>query len=120
MPAGFQSWIVPCPSRQSDRRAALASTPPASLGGYPVLNVVDYRLHGETRPFWLPTTPLVEFDLGQGRRALLRPSGTEPKLKIYVDLCEDPPALADMESAEAALRKRADTVALELAHDLGL
>jgi phosphomannomutase len=97
-----------------------ATTPPTSLGGYSVVKVVDYRQGGDERPFWLPTTPLVEFDLGNGCRALLRPSGTEPKLKIYVDLCEDPPTPAEMESAEAALRQKADTVALELTEYLGL
>jgi phosphomannomutase len=67
----------------SDRmRAAvdrLASAPPASLAGVPVSGVEDLRL-GERLP---PSEGVVL--RGDGVRLIVRPSGTEPKLKCYAE-----------------------------------
>lgn len=68
----------------------LASSPPSSLGPYPVHGVTDYREGARDRPPWLSAQDLVELDLGESGRVLARPSGTEPKLKIYVDLAGEP------------------------------
>ncbi len=59
---------------------------PGELGGSTVTSSVDYRKGGEQRPRWLPDTSLIALGLEGGSRVLVRPSGTEPKLKIYVDL----------------------------------
>ena len=67
----------------------LGADHPASLGGLPVEAVTDYRTGGEKRPFWLPDTPLFAFALEGGSRVLVRPSGTEPKLKVYADVRGD-------------------------------
>ncbi|HAX82359.1 MAG TPA: 5-formyltetrahydrofolate cyclo-ligase, partial [Actinobacteria bacterium] len=64
----------------------LAGAPPRELGGVPVAAVTDYAIGAEARPPWLPATSLVELRLADGARAQARPSGTEPKLKIYVDV----------------------------------
>lgn len=64
----------------------LAATPPTDLVGHPVAQVVDYRTGAGERPRWLGHTDLIELDLGDAGRACIRPSGTEPKLKVYVDL----------------------------------
>ena len=48
----------------------------------------DFRSGGSDRPAWLGEQALVELSFGDRGRALVRPSGTEPKLKIYVDLSE--------------------------------
>jgi phosphomannomutase len=65
-----------------------------SLG---VVRVSDFwrseREDLETRtiaPIDLPQTPLLIFDLSGGRVVKLRPSGTEPKLKIYLEVREAP------------------------------
>lgn len=68
----------------------LAAHPPESVGGHRVEAVTDYRRGSETRPPWLGEQALVELDLGDLGRVLVRPSGTEPKLKVYVDLTGDP------------------------------
>lgn len=86
---------------------------PASLAGTPIARVVDYRKGEEERPRWLPNTSLLGLDLEGGGRVLVRPSGTESKLKIYVDLPGEP------EEGDDALRQRADGVAAGMAAFLG-
>ncbi len=68
---------------------ALATNPPRVVDEIEVESVVDYRLNAATRPFWLGAQDLIELSLGKRGRILVRPSGTEPKLKIYVDLTEE-------------------------------
>ncbi len=59
---------------------------PGELGSRRVERVVDHRVADDEAPPWRPTTPLVVWHLVGGGRILVRPSGTEPKLKVYVDL----------------------------------
>ncbi len=66
--------------------AALAADPPTSVEGYDVDTVTDFSIGADERPPWLGAQALVELSLGDVGRILVRPSGTEPKLKIYVDL----------------------------------
>jgi phosphomannomutase len=62
------------------------SAPPPQLGARRVNSAIDYASGAERRPRWLSATSLVALNLDGGGRVLVRPSGTEPKLKIYVDL----------------------------------
>ena len=71
------------------------------------------------RPRWLGAQALVEFHLEGGGRVLARPSGTEPKLKIYVDLKGDIDVGDDVDQAEAALLEQATACAADLAGFLG-
>ncbi len=61
--------------------ARLRADPPAMLGGAPVTTVVDLS-HG-----WddLPPTEGLVYDTAAGDRVVVRPSGTEPKLKCYLE-----------------------------------
>lgn len=84
---------------------ALRSSGPTSLAGYPVTGKIDY-LSGAPMPVaggasrqTLPPADVLEWRLSGGSRVLLRPSGTEPKLKAYV-FAQGPTA----DSAEALLR----------------
>ena len=97
--------------------ASLAEAKPESLGGLEVTATVDYREGADDRPRYLAETPLVEFVLGGHGRALARPSGTEPKLKIYVDLRDD--AGEDWQATEQRLAAAADVVAMDLVAFLG-
>ncbi len=98
----------------------IADSPPESVGGITVAGMTDYRVGAEERPRYMAATPLVELDLGDRGRALVRPSGTEPKLKIYVDLvAERDPALS-AEEQETQLVAEADEVAAAIADGLGL
>ncbi|RPI21705.1 MAG: phospho-sugar mutase, partial [Actinobacteria bacterium] len=99
---------------------AIAAGPPVALDGHPVVAGRDFRVDAHDRPPWLGATPLIELDLGEAGRALIRPSGTEPKLKIYVDASGPFAAGDDWFGAEAALRAAAGRIADEVVAHLGL
>ena len=68
---------------------ALRSAPPTDLAGQRVVRIRDVLLgesldviSGAKEPIELPTSNVLAFDLETGSRVLVRPSGTEPKLKI--------------------------------------
>ena len=67
--------------------AAWRSDPPRRIGGLDVTGVVD--LAGGTAE--LPPTDTLVIRLGGRARVVLRPSGTEPKLKVYFEVASNPP-----------------------------
>ena len=93
--------------------------PPAQVMSTPVTAVCDFRSGGEQRPRWLGNTSLVELALGERGRILVRPSGTEPKLKIYIDLSRMLPAGADVWPAEGELQEEASAYGEALVKELG-
>ncbi|MEU4294323.1 phospho-sugar mutase [Kribbella sp. NPDC026596] len=60
----------------------LRSTPPTSLGSHTVERVDDLSEGTET----LPPTDGLRYTLSEGARVVVRPSGTEPKLKCYLEV----------------------------------
>ncbi len=65
------------------RMAMLLQEPPTELGGLAVENVLDYNKGIDG----LPKADILAFDLKGGTRIYIRPSGTEPKVKLYVMAC---------------------------------
>ena len=63
----------------------LRATPPAILGGLAVERVEDLSL-GSAQ---LPPTDALRYSLAQGGRVIVRPSGTEPKIKCYLEVVVD-------------------------------
>ncbi len=98
----------------------LAEVPPGELGGIPVIRLVDYRKGAEDRPRWLGAASLIRLDLADGTRLLVRPSGTEPKLKIYVDARAPVPEGADLSTIEGDFSRRAESLATDLVGTLGI
>lgn len=94
---------------------ALRSDPPSRIGDHAVVGVTDFLRGAADRPTYLGATNLIELDFGPGGRILARPSGTEPKLKIYVDLQEPFPESGDWMGAEAALVQSATNTGNDLA-----
>jgi phosphomannomutase len=90
-----------------DAMERICSEPPTRVRGTLVTHIRDFRSGGEQRPRWLGNTSLVELSLGESGRILVRPSGTEPKLKIYIDLSRALPAGADVWQAERELQEEA-------------
>jgi len=93
---------------------ALRSGHPASLAGVDVVGTTDFSKNADKRPRYLGATNLIEFDLGPSGRVLARPSGTEPKLKIYVDLSAAFPKSGDWIGAEHLLAEHAEAVGAAL------
>ncbi|MGZ6745300.1 MAG: phospho-sugar mutase [Nocardioides sp.] len=60
----------------------LRSTPPTSLGGLAVVGVDDLAAGSAA----LPPTEGLRYRLAEGARVVVRPSGTEPKLKCYLEV----------------------------------
>ncbi len=83
--------------------ADLRKEPPTEIAGSKVEAVVDYA----TGVNGLPTANVVEFDLEGGNKAIVRPSGTEPKIKLYIFASGKDAAEADalLESIEEDGRK---------------
>lgn len=67
----------------SARIAASLDALGGRIGGQAVVRKCDYRVAAEQGPRWRGVAPLVELELEQGQRLFVRPSGTEPKLKLY-------------------------------------
>jgi phosphomannomutase len=59
----------------------LRDSPPADLGGVPVIRIDDLAA-GSDR---LPPTDGLRYFLADESRVIVRPSGTEPKLKVYLE-----------------------------------
>ena len=69
---------------------SLRDNQPAAIGGLKVLSVSDYQTSvttdkqtGATTAITLPKSNVLVFDLEQGAKVVIRPSGTEPKIKCY-------------------------------------
>ena len=70
---------------------ALRAEAPSEIAGAKVETVVDYA----TCVNGLPAADVIEFDLEGGNKAIVRPSGTEPKIKLYIFAKGEDAAAAD-------------------------
>lgn len=98
----------------------LASAPPSVLASRAVTVVRDLQTPAPDAPSWRGSALLVELVLAGGGRVFVRPSGTEPKLKMYVDLQVPLAADALITEAETSAIADAQAVARALSGALGL
>ncbi|GEK80716.1 phospho-sugar mutase [Agrococcus baldri] len=87
--------------------AALRAQPPSELAGAAVLAADDLALpeHGAIGD-------ILRFTLDDGSRVMVRPSGTEPKVKVYIDATStDGPPAARIRAARARVAAIAEAVA---------
>jgi len=91
-------------SRIGEIMAALRATPPSHLGEVRVAQIDDLRdgFGG------LPPSDVLRILLEDGSRVMVRPSGTEPKLKIYIDASSDQ---GDLEERRATATSRVAALA---------
>ena len=94
------------PERMASLMAELRQSPPETLAGVPVIRVRDYRDGTVTVPALGPVgyteisgSNVLYFELENDTSFIIRPSGTEPKIKIYI--------LAQDKVAEACQKKAA-------------
>ena len=83
--------------------AGLRENPPAAIGEYKVTEVIDYKNTAQTG---LPASNVLLYKLEGGASVIIRPSGTEPKIKAYYttlgkDIAE---AQAQKDALAAALK----------------
>ena len=69
----------------------LRANAPQSIAGCKVVSVADYDTHvatdlltGATEKIDLPKSNVLSYTTEGGHCAIVRPSGTEPKIKIYI------------------------------------
>ena len=69
---------------------SLRDNRPTAIGGLTVTSVSDYQTRettdiatGSKTPITLPKSNVLVFNLEQGAKVVIRPSGTEPKIKVY-------------------------------------
>ena len=77
-------------TRIGEIMASLRSSTPTELGGVAVTATTDF-LDGVEG---FPPSDILRFDLDGGARVIVRPSGTEPKVKVYIDTVAESPAAA--------------------------
>ena len=119
----FVSRTVPITMPGADGAARIRSimskvreNPPARVGSFAVVSVLDLERgtrseHGKiVEKLTTPPSDVIALGLDGGHRIMLRPSGTEPKIKFYFDLCI---AIANGESLTDA-RTRGDAMAESL------
>lgn len=101
----------------------LRGAPPATLAGSHVVSVVDLAAGTDDDRGGLPPTDGVRLLAADDTRVVVRPSGTEPKVKAYLEVVVPVPGGADDEAVTAARREaraRLDAVADDVRRALGL
>lgn len=96
--------------------------PPKTLAGSPVVCIKDYSdlncrnlKTGDIEKLDFPTTSnVLQFFTEAGDKVSVRPSGTEPKIKFYVEVREDMPSKDKYEETVAAAEKHIDRVLEDL------
>lgn len=91
---------------------SLRANPPKEIAGLKVETFLDYKTGkslntatGEESEITLPKSNVISFKLPEGCGVIVRPSGTEPKIKIYI-------------TSRAATNEQAKALADELAADI--
>ncbi|MDE6149654.1 MAG: phospho-sugar mutase [Ruminococcus sp.] len=76
--------------RMKELMSMLRTDTPKEIGGLKVVSFADYIASeetciesGEKTPITLPKSDVLAFNLEQGASVIIRPSGTEPKIKAY-------------------------------------
>ena len=77
--------------KMADLMAGLRAEPPAELSGVKVLQRKDYKdgsvvdaTTGERSSMELSGSNVLRYELADGTSVIVRPSGTEPKVKVYI------------------------------------
>jgi phosphomannomutase len=97
----------------------LRADPPRSLGGLAVLEVDDLGEGSDG----LPPTEGLRYRLADGAKVVVRPSGTEPKLKCYLEVVvpvEEGTGVAGVGAARISAAGRLDAIRTDVAAATGL
>jgi phosphoglucomutase len=100
----------------------MRANPKTAFCGVPVARVFDYKLltiqerdgnqfKATQQKIELPPSDVLQFELEDGSRISMRPSGTEPKIKFYVSVCTKG---SDVETAHAETLRRIELLNTEI------
>jgi len=82
----------------------LRKNPPKTIGNIPVIKIEDYL-----KPTLLPKSDVLRFWLKDHSKLVIRPSGTEPKVKIYAEVRQEVQDLdKDILACDGRLKKITD------------
>lgn len=80
--------------KMADMMEDLRKTPPKNIAGFDVVKTSDYKvsiskdlLTGEETEIKLPKSNVLSYVLSDNSKVIVRPSGTEPKIKVYITAC---------------------------------
>lgn len=98
------------------------NNPPAEIAGSKVKLVKDYQdlkmknlVTGATTDLEMPVTSnVLQFFTEDGTKISVRPSGTEPKIKFYIEVRGEMKSRADFDAAEAKAAEKIDAVRASL------
>ncbi|MFF9070802.1 phospho-sugar mutase [Streptomyces sp. NPDC014872] len=99
----------------ADAMRRLRERPPAALGGLDIVSAEDLS-RGSAQ---LPPTDGLRYHL-RGARVIVRPSGTEPKLKCYLEVVVPVGSADDLPEARAEAARLLDAIKRDLAVAAGI
>ncbi len=80
--------------KMSEMMTALRENAPKKIGEYDVIKIADYKckvmndlVNGEKTEIKLPSSNVLSYYLSDNSKVIVRPSGTEPKIKAYITSC---------------------------------
>lgn len=114
--ANFQFEGAQGMKKMDEIMSTMRGNPPKEIAGSPVSEVLDYQLSTATSAAGvstidLPKSNVLEYRLENGCTAIVRPSGTEPKIKLYLSL---------VGSGEAEIGARSEAIGSSMKQLLGV
>ena len=92
--------------KMTDIMNSLREKAPESFADTKVVAIADYKesvvkdvLTGDVKEILLPKSNVLSYSLEDNSKVIIRPSGTEPKIKIYITAYDDTRANAEAKSA---------------------
>ena len=108
----------------SEMMERLRNAPPTKIAGVSVVEQRDIHtsiqtnmIEGTTKEISLPKSNVLSFFLEDGTRIIVRPSGTEPKIKFYFETLTKIEHLNDWEQAQHQNQTRIDILIDDLLHN---
>ena len=94
------------------------TNPPKEIAGSPVKTIKDFKTlkmtdisSGTTTDLLMPaTSDVLQFYTEDGTKISVRPSGTEPKIKFYIEVRGEMKTRADYDAADAAAISKIEAV----------
>ncbi len=97
------------------------NNPPRTLGGSPVVLTKDYKTlkatdaNGNVTALDMPdTSNVLQFFTADGSKVSVRPSGTEPKIKFYMEISETMKCAGCYEAANKTAQEKAELMKKDL------